>query len=345
MTGAPAPLDNLAPQLARAWHPVATAAALDEAARQDRPLRVRLLGADWVLARLDGELAAFPDLCPHRRVPLSGGRVVGASGGRRLECPYHGWQFDAAGSCTAVPALGPGAAVPRGMRTRSAWGTRERYGLIWLAPDEPLVGIPELAECDDDRYAWALLPPRRTAACAGVLLDNFFDVAHFSYLHPSTFGIEQPVTTGTATVGRDGWQARLTHRTTLDQRAGGRWRTATYTATAPLAMHLHLSFADEPDAPGSMVAFVTQPEDEGATVVYKLVACPRADGPEALAAAVALEIDVLEEDIEMVERIRPQHLPLDTHAELHTRADRASVTFRRLLAEFCAAAGRLSRAV
>ena len=47
---------------------------------------------------------AFRDACPHRLVPLSEGRIDAATG--NLECPYHGWQFDQAGACTAMPEGG-----------------------------------------------------------------------------------------------------------------------------------------------------------------------------------------------------------------------------------------------
>ena len=91
------------PALRRAWHPVA--AASDVAAE---PVAVRLLGEDWVLARVEGSLVAFVDRCPHRLAPLSAGRVE--SGG--LRCGYHGWMYDTTGACVEIPALGPGATIP-----------------------------------------------------------------------------------------------------------------------------------------------------------------------------------------------------------------------------------------
>jgi phenylpropionate dioxygenase-like ring-hydroxylating dioxygenase large terminal subunit len=56
----------------------------------------------------DGQVRAARDLCPHRRAPLSAGRVVDG----HLECPYHGWAYDGTGRCTLVPALGADARVP-----------------------------------------------------------------------------------------------------------------------------------------------------------------------------------------------------------------------------------------
>lgn len=43
----------------------------------------------------------FEDLCPHRKVPLSEGRVEAG----KLECAYHGWKFDSAGKTVSIPQV------------------------------------------------------------------------------------------------------------------------------------------------------------------------------------------------------------------------------------------------
>src|SRR5215207_11581694 len=68
----------------------------------DRPLARVIAGVPVVLFRSQGRAAALVDRCPHRNVPLSLGRVL-ADG--RLECAYHGWQFDCQGVCRKVPGL------------------------------------------------------------------------------------------------------------------------------------------------------------------------------------------------------------------------------------------------
>jgi phenylpropionate dioxygenase-like ring-hydroxylating dioxygenase large terminal subunit len=134
MTGA-APstdrIDNLHPGLRHAWHPVALSTELAAA-----PMRVRLLGESWVIARLP-ELVALPDRCPHRAAPLSRGRVVDNS----IECPYHGWRFDQQGRVVVIPALGDGP-VPSGCRSTPAAGVTEHLGLVWIAPEPPLAPRP-----------------------------------------------------------------------------------------------------------------------------------------------------------------------------------------------------------
>ena len=55
-----------------------------------------------------GEVGALVDRCPHRGVPLSGGKVVG----ERLQCPYHGWEFNGEGKCVNIPSIGYGTPPP-----------------------------------------------------------------------------------------------------------------------------------------------------------------------------------------------------------------------------------------
>src|SRR3712207_1700296 len=74
----------------RFFHPVLAASAL-----RKKPVRVEVAGRAYVLFRDgSGQAAALADVCPHRFAPLSKGRVRPDG---RLECPYHGWNFDAAG--------------------------------------------------------------------------------------------------------------------------------------------------------------------------------------------------------------------------------------------------------
>ena len=58
-----------------------------------RPTPFTLLGQDLVLwwEAESSQWRAFADICPHRQVPLSEGRINERG---ELECPYHGWSFN-----------------------------------------------------------------------------------------------------------------------------------------------------------------------------------------------------------------------------------------------------------
>lgn len=72
------------------------------AAKEMKPFATRLWGEPIVVYRdTQGELVAMSDVCPHRSVPLSMGKVEDGT----LTCMYHGWQFGDKGSCVDVPTI------------------------------------------------------------------------------------------------------------------------------------------------------------------------------------------------------------------------------------------------
>ena len=94
-----------------------------EVGRELKP--VKILGEEIVLYRKsDGTAAALEDACPHRKLPLSMGRIKGDD----VECGYHGLTFDCTGTCTRVPGA---EKIPHVARVQS-YPIAERYGLLWI---------------------------------------------------------------------------------------------------------------------------------------------------------------------------------------------------------------------
>jgi len=62
---------------------------------------LKYFGRELVMFRTEsGEPKVLDAFCPHLGAHLGhGGKVVGES----IACPFHGWQFDGSGHCTAVP--------------------------------------------------------------------------------------------------------------------------------------------------------------------------------------------------------------------------------------------------
>src|ERR1700759_5272566 len=73
-------------------------------------LRRELLRGEPVLIGRDrdGKIFALRDICPHRGVPLSAGRVLKDN---TVEGPYHGWRFRGDGQCSLIPSLAGGEAI------------------------------------------------------------------------------------------------------------------------------------------------------------------------------------------------------------------------------------------
>ncbi|KAG2491183.1 hypothetical protein HYH03_010394 [Edaphochlamys debaryana] len=108
------------------WYPVSFTKDLDKS----KPHRFVLLDIPLVIWWDPNAKAwrVFEDVCPHRLVPLSEGRVNQAG---MLECGYHGWAFSASGRCEVVPQQGK-RDTPRACAT--AYHAAERQGLLFVLP-------------------------------------------------------------------------------------------------------------------------------------------------------------------------------------------------------------------
>ena len=141
--------------LRNAWY----VAAWSDDLREGRLLSRTVLKEPVVLYRkADGHVAALHDRCPHRFAPLHMGKVVY---GERIQCPYHGLEFDAAGVCAHNPH---GQSIPSRLRVRS-FPVTEKHKAIWIwmgerAPD--LSKVPDFSVLDNVPEAHATKRDRIT---------------------------------------------------------------------------------------------------------------------------------------------------------------------------------------
>lgn len=334
-------LRNTDAALRRGWHVVATS---DEVGRD--PVQVWLLGEPWMLVRLPAadappRLVAFEDRCPHRLAPLSAGRVVGET----LQCGYHGWCFDADGGCTVIPALGGSDRIPSRARAATPAAVAEAGGLVFLAPDAPVGDRLDLPFADAEGFLHHRLVPARARVGAGLMLDNFLDMAHFPFVHAATIGTDDALEVPEMTVEREGLGMAVTSthwfpnhedpgvaqglRPLLQQRA------LRYEYRAPFQASLRIDYVQ---AGGTNVLdFFVQPEDAEQCRVYTVLHRNDLDDADQLADAGAYEQKILDEDLLLQERYVDLGLPLDVTAEVHVRTDRPSVELRRILADFVSA--------
>jgi len=326
---------NAHPALAEFWHPVALSCDVG-----DEPVAARLAGQGWALVRIDRAVAAFADACPHRRARLSAGSVSDGM----LQCTYHGWRFASDGRCVDIPALGDAGQIPARAALRRAAEVTERDGLVWLAPLPPRAPLPELVPATPlkgDDVATVRLPVLRVEANAAMLIDNFLDEAHLPFVHAATIGGAGPEPIPRADVVRQGLSftavrehtfTNLTDPAVVDgSRPAIQRRRMTYRYQAPLTATLLLEYLD---ADGwQFLTFVVTPEDERFCRVYQSVTGPGLTEPEQAESAAKYEMSIFEEDLDLQRRaLSGLEFPLDPAAELHTRADRVSVEFRRVLA-------------
>jgi phenylpropionate dioxygenase-like ring-hydroxylating dioxygenase large terminal subunit len=147
------------------WHPVLCSNVLRHC-----PVAVRLQGKNIVLFRAEaGQIGALPDCCPHRRMRLSQGQVVG----HRLRCAYHGWSFDRCGH-------GESPGTPKLQAYTSSYEATERHGAIWLRAGEAQAIFPPFHV---DGYLHVCTLAHEIRAPLELVLDNFTEIEHTPTTH------------------------------------------------------------------------------------------------------------------------------------------------------------------
>ena len=192
------------------WWPIAYLQDLDPA----RPSRFTLLERDLVIWWDAGgdRWRVFPDVCPHRLVPLSEGRINAVG---QLECPYHGWSFDGEGHCRVIPQADDHT-KPEGRRSRcSSLPTATGQGLLFVWMGDPdaaaMSDLPLVPALDQNPQSWTVQDTFRDLPMDAVtLLENVLDVSHVPFTHHRTVGNRDnaaPVKAVITKQGQDGFEA------------------------------------------------------------------------------------------------------------------------------------------
>jgi len=138
-----------------------------------------------------GRFRAFFNVCPHR-----GTRVLAGPDGYadRITCPYHGWQFDRAGSVVAVPNAGDFKQGDPCKKLRLAEvRCEELFGMVWFNMDQKSptlaasLGSAVVSEIGSYRMEKMVRVLNMTAEAEcnwKLITDNFNEAYHVQILHP-----------------------------------------------------------------------------------------------------------------------------------------------------------------
>ncbi len=159
---------------------------LDSDQVKGRPVGVTRMGERLVFWRDgSGAVACARDRCVHRGAELSKGCVDGG----QLQCPFHGFEYDAGGRVTMIPANGKEAPVPERFKIH-AYPTHEAHGFIWiwwgeelpedLAPPSFFTDIGPGFSYGKARDPWDAHYSR--------VIENQLDVVHLPFVHHNTIG-------------------------------------------------------------------------------------------------------------------------------------------------------------
>ena len=286
-----------------------------------------------------GLINAWADLCPHRGAQFSLGKVVGG----KLECGYHGWQFDALGQCVFVPAL-PGF-TPPASHCAKRFQAREAYGLIWVCVGElntgSRVALPQFAAETDGELHKLNCGPYDVATSAPRVVENFLDMAHFGFIHEGWLGARataalsdyqvEPTATGLVATNCQTWQPQSNVHSTVPALVEYRYEvTAPFSATltkVPDPASVALANFRE-----SIGLFICPIAPEMSRVWFRLAVAHNGTGDASDGKLRDFQHTIFMQDKPILESQQPKRLPLALQAERHTVADKASSAYRRHLA-------------
>jgi phenylpropionate dioxygenase-like ring-hydroxylating dioxygenase large terminal subunit len=141
----------------------------------------RFFGTELVLWRApDGSLACQEAYCPHLGASMAvGGRLEDGC----IQCPFHGWRFDANGWNVRISY----ASHPNRRARMRTFPVREHAGIVFAwyhpyeeAPKWELLAVPEH---DDPDFAPYEVHEFTIKTCLQELGENGFDHAHFEFVH------------------------------------------------------------------------------------------------------------------------------------------------------------------
>jgi vanillate O-demethylase monooxygenase subunit len=294
-----------------------------------------LLGEPVVLWRDSaGGVRAMNDVCIHRGTALSLGRVVGDE----LMCPYHGWRYGVDGRCTAIPQLADPSRVPGKARV-ATHRCQVRFGLIWVALEEPRWPLPEVPELERaEQWQAIACGPYRWQADASRQVENFTDFGHFPWVHPGLLGDPERPVVPRHTVHAQGhvlhYEIVRPEAPNSDEfpvfandQAKAPERRSRYELHAPYTIVLRLGWGGER---GMVYFFASQPVSEEACSGF-LVVGRNYDRDQPTGTLREFEDTIFEQDRRMVESQRPEKVPFDLADEMHLKFDAVAVAYRRVM--------------
>lgn len=310
--------------LRHCWQPVARVEDLE-----DGPQRAVLLEEPLaVFLTENGEAAVVADRCAHRGAPLSMGKVCGSS----IQCPYHGWEWAADGSCTRIPSLADQRQIPPLARIPS-YPVRVQWGLVWTTLEEPLTDVPDVPWFDEDTWTWGHGTPFELPVAFGLMIENFRDVSHFAFVHQKTLGY-QPAVVEPLNPEKNGLEVTL--RRNMEWGAAGAseaWgslREMGYHTIAPNFTSARM-FTDDGER---CLLHAARAISATESAHYWIEAGLENFDEEQLRKVIDYDAGIYAEDTAVISKVQPPELPLDLSTEVHTAADRLTLAYRQAYVEF-----------
>jgi vanillate O-demethylase monooxygenase subunit len=182
-------------------------------------------------------------------------------------------------------------------------------------------------------------------ASAPRIIDNALDVSHVAWTHRHSVGSAGSPRLEDLSVERDGLDLRFSVSYTAMVNDQQQANTGLRTGLIKRSTHGQLvnplvfrGVLEYPDNGLLHVLFKTAtPVDDHTTLFCQFIARNDAPDEEKQAGIINLDRQVQQEDRTLLEAITP-HFPLDISSEIHTRTDRMTLEYRKILASLAGSA-------
>lgn len=160
-------------RLKHQWMPITTVKKISS-----KPQRFVLLGIPIVIYKINNQIIALQDRCPHRGAPLSSGKLEGVL----LQCPYHGWRFNQSGKCIKIPGLEK--KINLADKNVPAYPTQIYMGLVFvcLNKNETTLPLYNISVLNSRKYSSYLIQFELEGDILNII-ENTLDATHTHYIH------------------------------------------------------------------------------------------------------------------------------------------------------------------
>lgn len=293
----------------------------------EEPASVEILGEKVVVFRTSGGVRAAKDLCMHRGSRISDGRIRND----RLVCPYHGWEYGSNGQCVHIPAHPEGKAIPTRARL-GMYQCAEQDGIVWVSLGAPESPPPKVPAARKPGFRAIHNGPWYLETSFPRVIENLLDSTHLPFVHGGILGdVARPEVEDYEVHPREGGglisdPVRM-YQTNWDGSGKGGDVANVFEILSPWTM----LFRKGEEGAQKIFWATVQPITESKSKLF-LVAVQDTERPTEAESREFWDA-VLAQDKTIIEKQRPELLPLDLQTELHLKSDRLHIAYRRWLSE------------
>ena len=329
------------------WYPI----ALSDEISNEAPLQVELLNQKVVAFRdSEGTPIVLANVCVHRGGSLGLGKIKQDG----IECPYHGWQFNAAGQCTFIPTQAD-KNPPKRAKVDS-YPTQEKYGIVFaFMGDLPESERPPLYNIEEfGAEGWRV---NRTFsfevnAYFERSIENGMDMAHNEFVHPNQgapsvgesirihpIQIEEISDYGCGFI--QPFDAEGASEATKLMGAGEGHTRAGSSHHGPNTLITRIKFSETRQF---LQVFFEAPVSYNKTRIFFINMRDWMLEPDKDENLIKINMQIAHEDVNIIESLDPVETPNSTTLELLTEADKPILAYRSYLADWESRGWRIDRA-